>query len=122
MSRQAKEDRYAGFSYRSEQVTCDHLETDDEHGAADDTHGSDGLINEIYVMRKHLRDDFGETLAGDKDDSHDARRLSTGQVEGLQQSVHMSRAVVITGDRLHTLVETHYHHGEDEGETVDNSV
>lgn len=43
LTREAQEDRLACLADRGEEVTGDHLETDDEHRRTDDTHRFDGL-------------------------------------------------------------------------------
>ena len=122
MAGEAEENRLTGTAYRGEEIAGNHLETDDKHRGADDTHRTNGLRNQCGVMREHTRHQTRETLAQDKHNAHDGRRVDRGKVEHAQHTVVLLGAVVVPGDRLHTLIETHDDHREDKSQTVNHTI
>ena len=73
-------------------------------------------------MREHLRYQLRKTLAEDKHNPHHTRCIRTRQIERTEHSVVFLRAVVITSNRLHSLIKTHYHHRKHERQTVNHTV
>ena len=105
-----------------EEIRGNHLESHERECQIDDSQAFDckGLQFRVIGKKRYgeTRDAFGHEEAGA---SHD-RGTSHSKLVNLLYTCVFACSVIVSRNRLHSLVETHVHHHEEEGNPVHDAV
>ena len=122
LAAQREEDGLAGLSDALEEVARYHLESHDGEQEAVVAHTCHGHLNHLFVGCEDEGYIFGEELAHHKCQRSDYCGQPDCDLEHLGHSVVGLGAIVVSGNGLHGLVESHDDHHEDEGHLVHDAV
>ena len=122
LARQREIDALTCLADALEEITRNHLETDNGEEGDIDTHTVSGDADEVGVGGEGTGDEFGKEFAEDEAHGHHDGGVANGLVEDLTHTVVELGAVVITGDGLHALVEAHDDHGKEEENAVIDTI
>ena len=118
LSRQGEVDALARLAYTLEEIARDHLETDDGEEGNIDAHAMSGDVYQVGVGGEGTNDGLGEEFADYETGSHHDGGIADGLVEHFLHTMVQLGSVVVAGNGLHTLIESHDNHGEEEEPTV----
>lgn len=79
-------------------------------------------MGQLFVGREEAYDEFREELAGQETEGRDTNTPFRRQFRHVDNAVELPGAEVISCDRLHSLVETHDDHDEEEDDAVHDAV
>ena len=109
-----KEDRLLRHPDGKEKVCRHHLETDNRKDRKDDMQTVHRRLNQLRIGRKHADDHRGEQLTEQKPCCRHPYRPLHRQLRHFRHTRILAGTEVITGNRLHPLVEPHDDHNKEE--------
>lgn len=117
-----KEDRLLRHPDGKEKVCRHHLETDNRKDRKDDMQTVHRRLDQLRIGRKHADDHRGEQLTEQKPCCRHPYRPLHRQLRHFRHTRILAGTEVITGNRLHPLVEPHDDHNKEEYHPVHDPV
>lgn len=116
-----QEDGDSCLAYRLEELTDDNLRTHNRESEHADLQGMNGTLREDGISRKgsdkHLREEYAEDKAGGRNDTAG----NDSHPQGAEHTGYLPCAIVVAGNRLHTLRDTHDNHDKHHLNAVDDT-
>ena len=109
-------------SHTLEEVARYHLETHDWEHCKDDSDSFFADFNEFLVCGENLYEGVGEKFGYKKTECGDAGGADDCINKHFVHTVEFTCSIVVAGDWLHSLVQTHHNHNEDKYYPVYDSV
>ena len=117
-----KEDRLLRHPDGKEKVCRHHLETDNRKDRKDDMQTVHRRLDQLRIGRKHADDQRREQLTEQKPCCRHPYRPLHRQLRHFRHTRILAGTEVITGNRLHPLVEPHDDHNKEEYHPVHDPV
>ena len=122
MARDTLEDTLASVTNALEEVADDHLYAYEGEHHHIDAETAIGHSDDGQIVREEMGERVWEKLTHNEAcDDHDLG-TKDGEPQGLPYTVVLPCTPIVANDGLHTLIQSHDHHQEEEDDAVDDAV